>query len=105
MLDVASGCGVPKLASCLQIADFSGSAPSFGTPHANISVAAVGREGWIGAMAFSFSGAPAEHGFSTPPIDRDEIRSYMRESADPAVRSGFSHPTGRGVPPVGQVQE
>jgi hypothetical protein len=46
-------------------------------------------------MAFSFSGAPAEHGFSTPPIDRgDEIRCYMRESADPAVRSGFSHPTG-----------
>ena len=27
-------CGVPKLASCLQIGDFSGRAPSFGTPHA-----------------------------------------------------------------------
>lgn len=29
--DVA--CGVPKLASRLQIADFSGHGPSFGTPH------------------------------------------------------------------------
>src|SRR5437899_3150187 len=27
-------CGVPKLASCLQTGDFSGSAPSFGTPQA-----------------------------------------------------------------------
>jgi hypothetical protein len=27
------GCGVPKLASCLQIADFSQCAPNFGTPH------------------------------------------------------------------------
>src|SRR6266498_1360931 len=31
-------CGVPKLASCLQIADFSGCEPSFGTPQARARI-------------------------------------------------------------------
>jgi len=31
-------CGVPKLASCLQIANFSGRAPSFDTPHARAAL-------------------------------------------------------------------
>jgi hypothetical protein len=36
-------CGVPKLASCLQIGDFLGRAPNFGTPHVS-PVAALRRD-------------------------------------------------------------
>ena len=42
------GCGVPKLASCLQSADFWERALSFGTPHVSASGRGHGRQQRLG---------------------------------------------------------